>query len=265
MNGFIWALIALHSRDYPTPPDAVNTEESLISELLSRALPEGGWNMRGAAPDTDITAMALIALAPVRSKNEQVNDAVEKAIAVLSAAQTPAGGFTEENIENCESSAVVITALCCLGIDPETDARFIKNGHTPLDALLSYRLADGSFTHAFTADPEDPEAVPNEPNDMSCQQALYALASLWRFRTGKGNVFDFSAAVLSDEGWDALPAEPGAVQQAADEAAGKLKAFFEDEANRKTAVTAALAVFILIAAALLVYRRKKRKQARNAQ
>jgi hypothetical protein len=264
VNGFIWALIALHTREYPVPGDALNTEESLIADLLSRALPEGGWNMRGTAPDTDITAMALIALAPVQGKNEQVNEAVEKALTALSAAQTPAGGFTEENIENCESSAVVLTALCCLGIDPETDGRFIKNGHTVLDALLSYRLADGSFTHAFEADPEDPDAVPNEPNDMSCQQALYALASLWRYKTEKSNVFDFSAAVLSDEGWDTLPPEPGAVQQAADEATGRLKAFFANEANRKTAISAALAVFVLIAAAILIYRRKKRKQAKNA-
>ncbi len=264
VNGFIWALIALHTREYPVPGDALNTEESLLADLLSRALPEGGWNMRGTAPDTDITAMALIALAPVYKENTAAAEAVEKALAALSAAQTPAGGFTEENIENCESSAVVLTALCCLGIDPETDGRFIKNGHTVLDALLSYRLADGSFTHAFETDPEDPDAVPNEPNDMSCQQALYALASLWRYKTGKGNIFDYRAAVLSDEGWDTLPPEPGAVQHAADEATGRLKAFFADEANRKTAISAALAVFILIAGAILIYRSKKRKQAKNA-
>ena len=264
VNGFIWALIALHTREYPAPANAVNTEESLIADLLSRALPDGGWNMRGTAPDTDITAMALIALAPARNKNEQVNAAVEKALAALSAAQTSLGGFTEENIENCESSAVVLTALCCLGIDPETDDRFIKNGHTVLDALLGYRLADGSFTHAFEADPDDPDAVPNKPNDMSCQQALYALASLWRFRTGKSTAFDFSAAALSDEGWDTIPTEPGAVRQAADEATGRLKAFFADEANRKTAVSAALVVFLMIAAAVLVCRGKKRKQTKNA-
>ena len=263
VNGFIWALIALHTRQYTVPADAINTEESLVSDLLSRALPGGGWNMRGDAPDTDITAMALIALAPLYGKNEDVKRAADDALNVLSAAQTENGGFTEENIENCESSAVVITALCCCGIDPETDPRFQKNGKSPLDALLSYRLADGSFTHAFESDPADPEAVPDQPNDMSCQQALYALAALYRMRTGESTLFDFRAATLSAEGWNTLPPEPGAVQQAADNAAGRLKTFFADEGNRKTAITAALSVFVLVAAAILVYRRKKRKQAKN--
>ena len=265
INGCIWALIALHARPFAAPADALNTEESLVKTLLEKELPGGGWNMRGSAPDTDITAMALVALAPLRETDPFVREAVGRAVQVLSAAQTGTGGFTEEQIENCESSAVVLTALCALGIDPEADPRFIKNGNTPLDALLAYRLPNGSFTHAFLEDPADPEAVPQQPNDMSCQQALYALAAVLRLRENGGCIFDYSGAALSAEGYNALPAPPGAAEQAVKTVGERFAAFFADEGRRKTAVSAALLFCVAaLAAAFAVRRVKKRRAAQNA-
>ncbi len=38
-------------------------------------------------------------------------------------------------------------ALCALNIDYRTDTRFIKNGHTVLDALMGYRTSKGAFSH----------------------------------------------------------------------------------------------------------------------
>lgn len=263
INGCIWALIALHARPFAAPADALNTEATLARTLLDAALPGGGWNMRGTAPDTDVTAMAIMALAPLYETDAEARAALDLALNVLSAAQLPTGGFAEEGAENCESSAVVLTALCCMGIDPEADARFIKNGRTALDALLSYRLPDGSFTHAFVSDPENPEAVPNQPNDMSCQQALYALAALYRLRAGGAGIFDFSAAAISDAGYDVLPAEPGAAEQALDGAKKAVTGFFADEAKRKTAVSAALALCILLLAAALAARAAKKRKAKR--
>ena len=251
VNGFIWALIALHACGRASPADALNTEETLLAALLEKQLPGGGWNMRGDAPDTDVTAMALIALAPMTERFPEAAAAAGTALNVLSASQLENGGFAEENVPNCESCAVTLTALCTLGIAPDADPRFIKNGRTVLDALLGYRLPDGSFTHTNTE---------NETNDMSCQQALYALAAYCRFKETGGSIFDFSSAVLSSEGWDFIPAGPGAAERAKE----GLTAFFADEVNRKTAVSIALAVLIVLLAGVLCARRVKKRRERNA-
>ena len=260
VNGYIWALIALNTRDYPVPADAVNTRETLLQTLLDKQTPDGGWAAAGDAADADLTAMALIALAPLTAADDAAKTAAENALACLSALQAEDGGYSNGGIANCESCAVTVTALCCLGIDPAADERFIKNGRSVWDAFLCYRLGNGSFTHAFTADPENPSAVPLEPNDMSCQQALYALAAYHRFLTDKKSIFDFRGKELSDAGWDALPAAPSALEDTARTLGQKLSAFFGDPANRRTAISALLAAVVLTGAVLLVLRARKRKR-----
>lgn len=259
INGYIWGLIALNTRDYAEPEDAINTKESILSELLSRQLKDGGWSMTGTS-DTDITAMTLIALAPLYGKNSEVTSAVDNALSLLSDIQLENGGFSQNGVENSESCADVITALCSLGINPETDNRFIKNGSTAVDALLSYRLDDGSFTHSFAYDADNPAAICGEANDMSCQQALYALGALIKLKTGGDAVFDFSASSISSDGFNVLPKEPGAVQNAAKTAAEKLKAFFSDAENRRVFVSAVLLIVIAAFAIVFIKRRKKKKQ-----
>ena len=260
LNGYIWALIALHTRDYPVPANAANTEETLLSALLTKQLSDGGWTMLENTADTDLTAMALIALAPMADRSPEAGAAADAAVECLAALQLPDGGFASGGFANCESCAVVLAALCTAGVDVDTDARFVKNGRTVYDALLSYRLADGSFTHAFISDPDDPAAVPEAPNDMSCQQALYALAAYHRFLTGGGSIFDFRASSLSDAGWDMLPEAPDAAERAAQTAAEKLQAFFDDQHNRKAAITALLAVIAALGILALCLRRKRRKR-----
>ena len=260
VNGYIWALIALNTRDYPVPADALNTRGTLLHTLLEKQTPDGGWAAAGDAADVDLTAMALIALAPLTKTDEAARAAAEKALACLSALQAENGGYSNGGIANCESCAVTVTALCCLGIDPAADERFMKTGGSVLDALLSYRLENGSFTHAFTADPENPSAVPLEPNDMSCQQALYALAAYHRFLTDGKSIFDFREKTLSDAGWDTLPAAPSALETTARAFGQKLSAFFGNPANRRNVISAVLAAVVLTGAVLLFLRAKRRKR-----
>lgn len=71
-------------------------------------------------------------LAPYYHKSgyENVTTAIDQALDVLSAMQNDTGGFSQQadrTVETVESCAqVLMTALCALGIDPETDPRFIK-------------------------------------------------------------------------------------------------------------------------------------------
>ena len=259
INGYIWGLIALNTRDYPVPADALNTKESILGELLSRQLENGCWSMTGAG-DVDLTAMTLFAISPLCEENAEAASAAQKALSFLSETQLENGGFAQDGVENCESCAVVVTALCSLGVDPETDARFVKNGKNPVDALLSYRLENGAFTHSFSLDENDPYAVPNEANDMSCQQALYALGALYRYRTGAPAAFDFSEAKISSEGYYDLPREPGAVENAAKNAGEKLGVFLSNPGKRSAAVSACLAAAVISLSAVFISRRRKKKK-----
>ena len=162
INGPIFTLIALDSHNYPTMGDV--TREKLIQAILDAQLPGGGWNLSAENADPDMTAMAIQALAPYYKTNETVKAAVDKALEALSALQCSDGGFGSWDTVNSESCAQVIAALTALGIDPTADSRFVKNGHTVLDALAGFYVTGGGFRHA----------AGGERNDMATEQGYYA-------------------------------------------------------------------------------------------
>lgn len=76
MNGLIWALIALDSRNYPVPQNKEAKTQAIrqmyIDRILDCQLADGGWSLFGGTEaastgdgvsDPDITGMALQALA----------------------------------------------------------------------------------------------------------------------------------------------------------------------------------------------------------
>ncbi len=185
ISGPVWALIALDSHGYeiPSNPDASEqvTREGLVSYVLSRQLEDGGWSASGTVSDPDMTAMALTALAPYYNEDD-VKGAAEKALEYLSGVQLEDGSFGSVDGTCAESCAAVSVALTSLGIDPDVDERFIKNGNTVIDALCSFALEDGGFSHV----PGD------EVNGMATEQGAYALAAYIRFKDGKTSLFDMS-------------------------------------------------------------------------
>ena len=184
INGPIFTLIALDSHNYPTMGDV--TREKLIQVILDAQLPNGGWNLSGENADTDMTAMAIQALAPYYKTNETVKAAVDKALEALSALQRNDGGFGSWGTVNSESCAQVIVALTALGIDPATDSRFVKNGNTVLGALAGFYVDGGGFKH--TAD--------GERNGMATEQSYYALAAYYRFVNGQTSLYDMSDVTI---------------------------------------------------------------------
>ena len=198
INGPIFTLIALDSHNYPTMGDV--TREKLIQVILDAQLPGGGWTLSGENADTDMTAMAIQALAPYYKTNETVKAAVDKALEALSALQQGDGGFGSWGTVNSESCAQVIVALTALGIDPTTDSRFIKNGLTVLDALAGFYVTGGGFKH--TAD--------GERNGMATEQGYYALAAYFRFANGQTSLYDMSDVTIQTGGnTPADPDDPG--------------------------------------------------------
>lgn len=206
INGWIWGLIALDSLRYPVPEGAHDTRDSIIIEILRQQLPDGGFALSGTSADPDITAMALQAFAPYRNDEKTytytlkktgeevtktVHEVIEEALQCLSALQLPTGDFSSWGTENVESTDQVTVALCSLGIDPLTDARFIKNGNTLLDGIMRYRMTDGGFVHSYTYDPDNPSSLPDQSNTMAGEQTLYTMAALWRQSNGMRTLYDF--------------------------------------------------------------------------
>ena len=183
INGPIWALIALDSKNYTS-----SSRDALIEAILDGRTNDGGWALDGNATDVDMTAMAIQALAPYYNKsNKTVKDAVDTALAWLSTKQNSDGGFSSWGKANAESCAQVIVALSALNIDADTDSRFVKNGHSALENLLTFEQADGSFFHV--SDGSDGN------NQMTSEQGTYALVAYDRFKTGKNSLYNMTDAV----------------------------------------------------------------------
>ena len=170
LNGEIWALIALDSCDWKIPDTAALTREQLVTHIISVQHEDGGFSLDASAKDSDpdLTAMAVQALAPYRGCKE-VSEAADKALGYLSADLS--------RLDTCESVAQCVCALCCMGIDPRTDARF--SGIT--DELYSYARNDGGFAHEKDG----------ASSEVASAQTLIALCSLSRLEKGERTVYDF--------------------------------------------------------------------------
>lgn len=185
LNGYTYSLLALDCGDYAICADAKNSRESIIEKILSYQLADGAFSLdEDSGDDCDMTAVALTALSKYKSQ-AKVAAAIDKGVNFLSKAQKNDGGFTPSYSKNevCETISQVVIALSSLGIDPANDTRFIKNSKSPLDALIAFKKADGSFSHL----------VGSISDNMASAQALEALCAYRAFINGGKNIFDLTA------------------------------------------------------------------------
>lgn len=184
INGSVFALIALDSGNYAVPENkdaqVKATREMYIDHILSNRTPDGGWAFSGAAADPDMTAMAVTALTPYRDR-ESVKSAIDGALGVLSSLQKVSGGFETGNEETAESAAQVLVALSSLGLSD--DPRFVKNGKTVYDVMMSYYVPGSGFKHKMSDQSTD---------RMATEQCFYALVAHERAKNGQKGLFDMS-------------------------------------------------------------------------
>lgn len=193
INGVVFGLLAIDAANAPDSleEDGTNIREFLVQEILTAELSTGGWTFIGAA-DPDMTGMAIQALAPYYNTNTDVKEAVDRGLDVLSNMQRDDGGFASWGSLNSESAAQVVTALSALGIDADTDPRFVKNGISVLDNLISFKdEATGGFRHIK----KDQNGNVCGENAMATQQGTYALVAYYRYKHGMPALYDMSDAV----------------------------------------------------------------------
>lgn len=192
VNGVVFGLLAIDAANAPDSleEDGTNIREFLVQKILEAELSTGGWTFFGAA-DPDMTGMAIQALAPYYNTNTDVKEAVDRGLDVLSNKQRDDGGFASWGSVNSESAAQVVTALSALGIDADTDPRFVKNGISVLDNLISFKdEATGGFRHIK----KDQNGNVYGENAMATQQGTYALVAYYRYKHGMPALYDMSDA-----------------------------------------------------------------------
>lgn len=207
-NGTIWALIALKSNpayEIPEDPSAVqqNSEELLVKKVVGMQCQDGGWTMMGPTGDSDMTGMAMQALASYYNKDgyEDVTVAINKGLAWIEKNQLSSGGFGTMNTETSESVAQIITALCGVGIDCGEDARFIKNGKWPMTGLFQYYMpegeSEGGFMHVAADAGNNGGGAGGIIDGMATEQGLYATVAYRRFLDGETFLYDMSDVAIS--------------------------------------------------------------------
>ena len=189
VNGAVYALIALDSHGYGND----DIRAKLISVILAAQESDGGWTIDtwtgiDDGSDADMTAMALQALAPYAGTDDNVREASSRALDFLEKNQTDLAGFVSYGSEDCESCAQVMTALCALNIDPETDEKFTASGYGVFRSLQRfYNSDDMGFTHLLGG----------ESNYISSYQAYISVAAYYRLVNGMTSLFDMSDTELA--------------------------------------------------------------------
>ena len=85
-------------------------------------------------------------------------------------------------------------ACTALGIDPDADSRFVKDGGSAVDALLTFYDADAAaFRHKASGGVDS----------LATEQAVYALVAVSRFRRGQSGLYQETDAPAVE-----TPAEP---------------------------------------------------------
>ena len=203
-NGTIWALIALKSNPvYTIPEDSSakqqNSEELMVQKIVEMQCADGGWTLMGDTGDSDMTGMAMQALASYYNKDgyEYVTAAIDKGLAWIEKNQLSSGGFGTMNTETSESVAQIITALCGVGIDCGEDARFIKNGKWPMTGLFQYYMPEGGFMHVAADAGNNGGGAGGIIDGMATEQGLYATVAYRRFLDGETFLYDMSDVAIS--------------------------------------------------------------------
>lgn len=236
VNGYIWALLALDSKDYEEPEDAVWNREKLVDAILEKEQEDGGFSLStDGDSDVDITAMALTALAPYKDEGK-VSSAIENGFSWLSSQQQADGAMPSMGVESVESTDWTLIAVCSNDINPLEDARFLKEENSLLDGILQFRTENGGMAHSLAENE-------NAPDAMAGYQTLYALESYKRYQQGENTLFDLT---------DAQSVDNSAPQQET------------SKLGQMAGILIALAVLILIVVVVLVIRNshnnKKQKE-----
>lgn len=153
INGVVYALIALDSKDYRS-----GMRKYYLSYLLDRQNEDGGWSLAGEKSDIDVSAMVIQALSKYKYI-DVVDTAINKCLVFIENSEIN----TSEGLSQC------IIAFSTLGIDCDTY----------VNRLMDY-YKDGRFLHKMGGD----------INRMATEQAALSLVAYKRFCNGDKAIYN---------------------------------------------------------------------------
>lgn len=178
-NGIAFALIALDSRNYHVPKDALWSRSKLVDTLIAYQNSDGGFPLaKGSSSDVDVTSMVIQALSNY-TNDSKVKKVVENALEYISKTQLKDGGFESSGSRYSETVAQAIIALSAMKISVE-NPDFTKDFNL-LDNLMAFQNEDGGFSHTSG----------EKSNYIATQQALLALVSLKNLAQSKEYVYKY--------------------------------------------------------------------------
>lgn len=183
VNSAIYSLLALNTAKYSTSDREL--DKKLVKYILDERLENGTWAYSviwSPNGDIDLTAMAVQALAPYADSDEQVKQAVEKAMGFLHEQQSEFGYYVSFGNSSSSSTAQVVCALQEIGMESLTDSQFTVNNVSLAESLLAFYSNDGGFSNV----------AGKEPDKFSTTQVMYAAASIVRGLENKTSLYDMT-------------------------------------------------------------------------
>ena len=150
VNKHVWAMLALDTGEklgHNVGSWNAASKQKALDHLLGHQLSDGGFAFSGKTADPDMSGMALLTLANYQD-DSAVQNAIQRVKDVLREKQLATAGWASFGTENSNSIATVISGLVAIGENPLSDS-WKKGDVTPLDALQSFQLDNGSFTYTL--------------------------------------------------------------------------------------------------------------------
>ena len=170
-SDLIWGLIALDSGKYTA---ADGYKEALIQHLTEYQNQDTGaffysssWN----ADDVDMTAMAMIALAPYKDSNATAKKMYDTGWKYIESKKDDQGNYGGKSYDPCCTNAYVVIAKCAAG-------------QTGVEDTVSWMLKNCLGEKGFNLN--------GEYNGMSTYQGMMSMAAYQRAKAGKADLFAMS-------------------------------------------------------------------------
>ena len=172
-SDLIWGLIALDSGKYTA---ADGYREALIQHLTEYQKQDTGaffYSHGYNADDVDMTAMAMIALAPYKDSNATAKKMYDAGWKYIESNRDDQGNYGDKSYDPCCTNAYVVIAKAAAG---QKDYK--------MDAAVSWMLENYLVKNGFQYN--------GKLNGLSTYQGMMAMAAYQRAKAGKAGLFNMS-------------------------------------------------------------------------
>jgi len=154
LNDDFWGVMALIAAGQ-TPATSDVVEDS-VSFILNNQYGDGGWSW-GVGQDSDVDDTAAAVMALIAAGESPSSTAVADALAYIKSTQMSCGGFESWGSTNSATDSWAIASIAAAGQNPTAAAWTSSGRFDPVDSLLTFHNADGSFN--WTSDTPSNKAL----------------------------------------------------------------------------------------------------------